>query len=176
MKKYLFTLAALGLLAACSGKKEQKIIEPVVLEEEVVLTSSPANIPVNIKDSLVMESDKGSVMEKQYSGLLPGADVPGIEYDLTLFFQQDSENGVFSLRSTYLDAEDGDDATFMDYGKRKVIRGIPGDKNAIVYRLIPNDGSDEINFQLMEGGDLTLLDKNMHKIDSDHNYTLKLIR
>ncbi len=176
MKNYVMLLAAFAFLSACTGKKEQKIDEPIILEEEVVITKSPDPTPINMRDSLEMESDKGNVVEKQYSGLLPGADVPGIEYDLTLYFQQDSENGVFALRSTYLDAEDGNDATFMDYGKRKVIRGIPADKNAIVYRLIPNDGSEEINFQLMEGGDLTLLDKNMHKIDSDHNYTLKLIR
>lgn len=166
-------LAAFGILTACYNSNRQQ--QPVtVVEEDVVIAETPAaSRPVNMRDSLMMEEGKGTVIERKYHGLLPGADVPGIEYDLTLFFQQDSDNGVYALNMTYLEAEDGEDMTFPSYGKRKVMTGIPDDSRAIVYRLEPNDGSDIMNFQLMQNGDLTLLDDDMKKIDTPFNYTLK---
>jgi len=175
MKKYVFAVIALGLLAACSGKKEQKSEEPVVVEEAVIIAEVPTAKPVNMRDSLVMEEGKGTVIEKQYSGVIPGADVPGIEYDLTLYFQQDSENGVYALRTTYQEAENGEDAVFWSYGKRKVVHGIPGDSNAIVYRLIPDSGDEQYNFLLNKEEDLTLLQNDLKRIDSQHNYTLKSV-
>lgn len=173
MKKYVLVFAAIGLLVACNGRRQQG---PVVVAEQVTATWPDDSPSVNMRDSLVMENNKGAVVERQYSGLLPGADVPGIEYDLTLFYQQDSENGVFALRTTYLDADNGEDVAFRKYGKRRVVRGVPGDANAIVYQLIPNDGEEAYNFRLMQNGDLTLIDQDMRTIHSDHNYTLKLTR
>jgi len=175
MKKYGLLVAVLVLFAACNGKRT-KTEEPVVIEEDIVVEQVQPSANVNMRDSLVMEDGKGSVIERKYSGLLPGADVPGIEYDLTLFFQQDSENGVYQLRMNYLEADDGSDQSFYNYGKRKIVKGIAGDPNAIVYKLIPNDGGEEMNFVLLKEGDLRLLDQDMNRIDSELNYTLKLIK
>jgi len=175
MKKYVLAIAALGVLAACNNKQKQNEV-PVLMEEEDIVVVAPEPRPVNMRDSLVMENDKGSVVERQYSGLLPGADVPGIEYDLTLFFQEDSESGVYALTTTYLEAEDGQDRSFPSYGKRKIEHGIKGDSKAIVYTLIPNNGDEDMSFVLTKEGNLTLLDQNKEMIDSSHNYTLKLIK
>jgi len=177
MKKYVLAIAALGILAACSSKKEQKAETPIITEEEEMVVPRTQQVkPVNMRDSLRIEEGKGSVVERQYSGLLPGADVPGIEYDLTLFFQQDSENGVYALRMTYLEAEDGKDVSFWDYGKRQVVHGIPSDQKAIVYKLVSTTSDDLYNFLLTKEGDLILLQDDLSRIDTDLNYTLKLIK
>ncbi|MDH6535493.1 hypothetical protein M2101_002178 [Parabacteroides sp. PM5-20] len=175
MKKYVMGLLALVLLVACSNKQAKKEVPSMVEEETIVVSETPEKV-VNMRDSLPIEEGKGAVIERRYNGLLPGADVPGIAYDLTLYFQQDSEDGVFNLKMTYLDAEDGQDKPFSTYGKRKIQRGIPGDEQAIVYKLFPNDGGKEIAFLLLEEGDLLLLNEEMARIDSDLNYTLKLVK
>lgn len=191
MKKYFIAVAALALLAACSGKKTT---EPAMIEEESVTVAeavpnapslpivSDANAkkdvkaakPVNMRDSLKVDPKKGAVIQKKYKGTFPAADGPGIDYDLTLYFQQDSEDGVYEMDATYLEAENGQDMKFSSTGKRKVKRGIPSDNEAIVYELIPSDGSMSFYF-LAEGDSLTLLNQELQKAASDLNYTLTLV-
>lgn len=172
MKKIFFALATIGLLAACNGQKAEKS----TTSDEVIISATPENT-VNIQDSLIIVSGKGAVVERRYSGILPAADGPGIVYNLTMFFQQDSEDGVYQLETTYIEAENGEDKSFMAYGKRKVLRGIPSDPNAIVYELIPNN-NEEVTYFLLTDDDtrLTMLDQNKNKIDSDLNYTLQLLQ
>lgn len=191
MKKYFIAVAALALLAACSGKKTT---EPAMIEEESVTVAeavpnapslpivSDANAkkdvkaakPVNMRDSLKVDPKKGAVIQKKYKGTFPAADGPGIDYDLTLYFQQDSEDGVYEMDATYLEAENGQDMKFSSTGKRKVERGIPSNNEAIVYELIPSDGSMSFYF-LAEGDSLTLLNQELQKAASDLNYTLTLV-
>ena len=105
MKKYFIAVAALALLAACS--------EPALIEEESVTVAeavpdAPAlpevtgktTKPVNMRDSLKVDPKKGSVIQKKYKGTFPAADGPGIVYDLTLFYQQDSDDGVYEMDAT----------------------------------------------------------------------------
>ena len=184
MKKYFIAVAALALLAACSGKKTA---EPALIEEESVAVAeavpdAPAlpeetgktTKPVNMRDSLKVDPKKGSVIQKKYKGTFPAADGPGIVYDLTLFYQQDSDDGVYEMDATYLEAENGQDKTFSSTGKRKVKKGTPVDAEAVVYELIPSDGSMEFYFQA-EGDSLTLLNQDLQKAASDLNYTLILV-
>lgn len=184
MKKYFIAVAALALLAACSGKKTT---EPALIEEESVTVAeavpdAPAlpevtgktTKPVNMRDSLKVDPKKGSVIQKKYKGTFPAADGPGIVYDLTLFYQQDSDDGVYEMDATYLEAENGQDKTFSSTGKRQVKHGTPSDSEAVVYELIPSDGSMTFYFQA-EGDSLTLLNQELQKAASDLNYTLILI-
>ena len=103
------------------------------------------------------------------------ADGPGIVYDLTLFYQQDSDDGVYELDATYLEAENGKDQTFTSTGKRQVKKGTPADASAVIYELIPSDGSMVFYFQA-EGDSLTMLNQELQKAASDLNYTLKLVQ
>ena len=184
MKKYFIAVAALALLAACSGKKTA---EPALIEEESVAVAeavpdAPAlpevtgktTKPVNIRDSLKVDPKKGAVIQKKYKGTFPAADGPGIVYDLTLYYQQDSEDGVYEMDATYLEAENGQDKTFSSTGKRQVKHGTPANSEAVVYELIPSDGSMAFYFQA-EGDSLTLLNQELQKAASDLNYTLTLV-
>lgn len=194
MKKYFIAVAALALLAACSGKKTT---EPVIIEEESVavaesvpdapalpvISDAKAKVnktdkaakPVNMRDSLKVDPKKGSVIQKKYKGTFPAADGPGIDYDLVLFYQQDSDDGVYEMDATYLEAEDGQNQTFSSTGKRKVKKGTPSNSEAIVYELIPSDGTMTYYF-LAEGDSLTLLTQDLQKAASGLNYTLILVQ
>ena len=185
MKKYFIAVAALALLAACSGKKTA---EPALIEEESVAVAEAipdapvlpevtgkTTKPMNMRDSLKVDPKKGAVIQKKYKGTFPAADGPGIVYDLTLYYQQDSEDGVYEMDATYLEAENGQDKTFSSTGKRQVKKGTPADASAIIYELIPSDGSMVFYFQA-EGDSLTMLNQELQKAASDLNYTLKLVQ
>lgn len=191
MKKYFIAVAALALLAACSGKKTT---EPAVVEEESIAVTEAvpeqpalpvvsdakarvekASKPVNMRDSLKVDPKKGAVIQKKYKGTFPAADGPGIVYDLTLYYQQDSNDGVYEMDATYLEAENGQDKTFTSTGKRKVKQGTPANSEAVVYELIPSDGDMAFYFQA-EGDSLTLLNQELQKAASNLNYTLTLVK
>jgi len=144
------------------------------LPELPVVKAKPAK-PVNMRDSLKLDPKKGAVVQKKYKGTIPAADGPGIVYDLTLFYQQDSDDGVYELDATYLEAENGKDQTFTSTGKRQVKKGTPADASAVIYELIPSDGSMVFYFQA-EGDSLTMLNQELQKAASDLNYTLKLVQ
>lgn len=187
MKKYFIAVAALALLAACSGKKTA---EPALIEEESIAVAEAVPDapslpvlpevkekvakPINMRDSLKVDPKKGAVIQKKYKGTFPAADGPGIVYDLTLYYQQNSDDGVYEMDATYLEAENGQDKTFSSTGNRKVKQGTPTDSEAVVYELIPSDGSMTFYFQA-EGDSLTLLNQELQKAASDLNYTLTLI-
>lgn len=127
-----------------------------------------------MRDSLKLDPKKGASYKKNIKGLfLPPMD--GIRYDLTLFYQQDSDDGVYELDATYLEAENGKDQTFTSTGKRQVKKGTPADASAVIYELIPSDGSMVFYFQA-EGDSLTMLNQELQKAASDLNYTLKLVQ
>ena len=84
-------------------------------------------------------------------------------------------SGVYALDATYLEAENGKDQTFTSTGKRQVKKGTPADASAIIYELIPSDGSMVFYFQA-EGDSLTMLNQELQKAASDLNYTLKLVQ
>lgn len=170
MKKYFIAVAALALVA-CSGKQAAKDAPVEVAEEDVVVTEQA--IPINMRDSLNIQDGLGAVIEQEYEGVFPAADGPGIDYDLALFYQENSGDGVYELTTTYLEADQGKDKAFKSTGKRRTLKGSATNKDATVYELIPSDGSISLFF-LVEGDSLTMLNKNLEKAASDLNYSLKL--
>ena len=189
MKKYFIAIAALGFLAACSGKANKEV--PVEVEEEsfaiaeaapdapalpeLPIVKAKPSKPINMRDSLKVDTKKGAVVQKKYKGTVPSASGPGIDYVLTLFYQQDSEDGVYELDATYLQADSTQNQTFTSTGKRKVKKGTPEDASAVVYELIPSDGSMTFYF-MAEGDNLTMLNQQLQQATSDLNYTLKLVQ
>lgn len=192
MKKYFIAVAALALLAACSGKKTN---EPAIIEEETVAVAESvpdvqavplpivsdakaragkANKPVNMRDSLKIDSKKGAVMQKKYKGKFPTAAGSDIDYDLTLYYQQDSDDGVYEMDATYVETDNGQNQTYTSTGKRKVKHGTSSNSDAVVYELIPSDGTMSYYF-LAVGDSLLLLDEDMQQPNSNVNYALILV-
>ena len=120
MKKYFIAVAAMAFLAACSGKQAQKDIPVEVEEEEFAIMSAAPDAPslplihsvkatqstkpVNMRDSLKTDPKKGAVIQKKYKGTLTSPDSVNVDYDLTLYYQQDNadEEGVFELDALYI--------------------------------------------------------------------------
>lgn len=195
MKKYFIAVAALGLLAACSGNKSQQNV-PVEVEEESVTVAEAVPVevavpiipsmkektakPVNMRDSLKAEPKKGAVIQKKYKGKVTNKkaaasnakNAPEVDYDLTMYYQQDdTDNGVYEMDAVYLTEDNGQSKTYSSTGKRQVKKGTPADANATVYALIPSDGSQIIYF-LVSGNTLIMLDEQLQPVSGDISYVL----
>ena len=97
MKKLIYFFALLGIvsMASCSGKSNNASTTEVVM----------------VTDSLVPDTATIAV----YEGILPGADVAGIQYVLELG-QTANGDSVYQLSMTYLGANKGKDTTFIQEG------------------------------------------------------------
>ena len=192
MKKYFIAVAAMAFLAACSGKQAQKDVPVEVEEEEFAIMSAAPDAPslplihsvkatqpakpVNMRDSLKADPKKGPVIQKKYKGTLTSPDSVNVDYDLTLYYQQDNadEEGVFELDALYTVPEAVASSTGAAK-KQKVKHGTPDDASAVIYELIPSDGEPVIYF-LVEGDNLTLMNDALQKAAADLNYTLRLVQ
>lgn len=196
MKKYFIAVAALGLMAACSGNKSQQNV-PVEVEEESVTVAEAVPVavvvpiipsmkektakPVNMRDSLKADPKKGAVIQKKYKGKVSdkkaatdsnAKNAPEVDYDLTMYYQQDdTNNGVYEMDAVYLTEDNGQNKTYSSTGKRQVKKGTPADANATVYALIPSDGSQVIYF-LVSGNTLIMLDEQLQPVSGDISYVL----
>lgn len=119
------------------------------------------------------DTDLGVWEESYYEGVLPAADCPGMKYQLHLCNRVQSEEGRFLLYITYIEAENGKDRTYTYMGKRKVLHGIPADKNATVWQLVSDCEPDVYNLLCEKNAHvLTFITKDFEKIQSDLNYSL----
>lgn len=109
-----------------------------------------------------------------YEGILPGADVAGIHYLLSLQETGEDSTATYSLTTTYLGADNGQDQVFTDSGSVVTIVGTPDDNTAIVYQLISTaPGHEKTNFVAEGDSALTMVDQFFKKAESKLNYTLK---
>lgn len=96
-----------------------------------------------------------------YTGILPCADCPGIEWTLTLL-----EEGAYRLRRVYLQAEDGEDRSFVELGQWNT----DGRDDRLVLR-----GRDEgpVRLEVKDAETVVLLDQQGRPIESQFSYELK---
>ena len=187
MKKYLIAVAAIGLLAACHGKRAQNDV-PIEVEEESyavaeavpdqpampiisAMKEKPAR-PINMRDSLKVDPKKGAVIQKRYRGTMPAQGGQNVAYDLTLYYQQDdTDDGVYEMDAIYAQENDGNGKTYVSTGKSKKKKGTPQNADATVYALIPSDASEIIYF-LSDGNTLTILDEQLEQYPGGSSYVL----
>lgn len=118
----------------------------------------------------------GNLQTRIFEGTLPAASNPGIVYNITLYNYQNSGDGVFRAKLTYLEAENGKDVTFEFSGRQYTLKGNAENPNATVFQFIPFDHKEETMNFLYQDNKLTMLDKNLKKIQSKLNYTLVEIK
>lgn len=96
-----------------------------------------------------------------YTGTLPCADCPGIEWTLTLL-----EDGAYRLRRVYLEAEDGEDRSFVEVGQWEP----DGRDDRLVLR-----GRDEgpVRLEVKDAETLRLLDQQGRPIESQFSHELE---
>lgn len=161
--KSIALMAACALLICSCGNRNKNV---------VTQDGTVKKVEVNIKDSIRKVDGLGAVVTETYEGPIPAADAPGQDYVLKLYKQKDAHNGVFDLQQTFKKAENGNDKTFNTLGRWFIVVPDAANPDRKIYRLTPFDGSGDINFQL-EGDNLHMLDQNMARIVSEHNYTLR---
>ena len=160
MKK-VFIVAALAAMIVSCGSKGNKSAEMIAESES---------------DSLfaVNDSTLGDLQTYTYEGVLPGADVSGINYLLTLQETGEDSLGTYNLTTTYLGVNNGQDQVFTDSGTVVTIIGIPNDSTAIIYQLVSAaPGHEKTNFVAEGDSALTMVGKDFKKAISKLNYTLK---
>jgi copper homeostasis protein (lipoprotein) len=107
-----------------------------------------------------------------YSGTLPCADCEGIITELTLSSNKENMDNHFRLKENYL----GKNQTIPSEGNFAVLQGIPSDPAATVIQLNPDkDKNLQRYFQKVAEDELILLDRQMKKIESRNNYSLKKV-
>lgn len=127
----------------------------------------------DVLDSLVRRTDAGQLVTETYAGTLPAASCPGIVYRISISHYEHSGDGVFQASMKYLEAEDGKDRMYYFQGRQFTLRGHADDPDAVVIQLVSFDGKEMLNFEKM-GTKLVMLDRQMHRIQSDLDYSLEL--
>ena len=118
--------------------------------------------------------DLGNWIEEHYTGLLPAADCPGIDYQLYVRHREHSGDGQFLLQLTYLEADNGKDAAYTYMGRRYTLRGTPDNNDATVWQLVSDNGKNTFNFLYgADGRTLTLLNSRLETPKSELDYSLK---
>lgn len=113
MKTRLIVIAALcGALLCSCGNRNKKAQKESVYKETIELTTVEGDhnleaTRIKIADSLVKDPKAGAVINERYTGMLPAADGPGIDYDLTIVRQEGVTRGVYALVTTYIEGENG---------------------------------------------------------------------
>lgn len=160
MKKVCIVAAMAAIIVSCGskGSKNTEMITESVTEPLAVVTE-------NVSDNLET---------CQYEGVLPGADVSGINYQLTLQKVGGDSLGTYHLTTTYLGADNGQDQVFTDSGAVATIVGIPNDSTAIVFQLVSYaSGNEKTNFLVEGDSTLTMVGADFEKAISELNYTLR---
>lgn len=179
MKTITLTMALICGLTICSCSNRNKPARTgEVYEEDVVVTmpveKSPTRSGMNLSDSLKMDANAGSIVNDRYSGLLPAADGPGIEYDLLLIRQDRNNHGVYELVMTYIEGDNnGGDLSFIENGRYETFRGKGANADYSYIRLTPFSNGGDTFFIIENNGNLTLVNAELQRADSQLNYTLQ---
>ena len=113
--------------ASSCGNRNKKAQKESVYKETIELTTVEGDhnleaTRIKIADSLVKDPKAGAVINERYTGMLPAADGPGIDYDLTIVRQEGVTRGVYALVTTYIEGENGRDAIFTETGRFVTLR------------------------------------------------------
>ncbi|GEM_PF-114631 len=76
-----------------------------------------------------------------YEGIVPGENGKPVEYLIVIAEQIDSVNGQYQMVTTYIAADNTPVKSTYSKGQKSTQKGVPGNKNATVYTLVPDSGS-----------------------------------
>lgn len=165
-------------VVACGGqnKRNDRTVTATGTETKHEVREMAREAKTTALDSLRKDPNYGKVVESRYTGKLPAADGPGIDYDLRIWHQERSEDGVYTLSQTYLEADRGNDVTYVSDGRFTARMGSGQNRNAKVLVLTPFTSSkgDVMRF-VVQGNkwdSITMLNANGERSKTNLNYTL----
>ena len=140
MKKFLMLAAVVAAFASCQSNSK-KNAELAMEEDSLVLVETP-----------VVEYDE------VFTGTIPAADGPGIDYILTLGMTTDGVDTLYTLDMTYLDANGpGKHQTFHSKGKQQKIHKVVDNKPKTAVKLTPDNGDQPMYFVVVNDTTLRLV-------------------
>ena len=153
----LIAASAIALCSCKCNRNEEGRIQPVMYSQNAWTDT------VELGDLVTLE----------YEGTIPAASCPGIRYELSISCYENSGNGRYELKTTYLEAENGKDESFSEKGRRLTVRN-PED-STVIWRLIPDDETGEkIDLLVRNDSTVTILGNKKQKTDNGPLYDLKL--
>ncbi|WP_143960087.1 copper resistance protein NlpE N-terminal domain-containing protein [Litoribacter populi] len=103
-----------------------------------------------------------------YQGSIPCADCTRIEMEIRLEDFDQQRGDEFDMYETYVGTTDGD-RTVESFGSYEIQR-LPGSEEQMV--VLKTENNRMIRLSIDESGNLTLLDQQGERIESNLNYTL----
>ena len=130
MKKLMMLVAVVAALASCQSNNKKNADMSVA--DEGAVAAMPMPIEVD---------------EEIFTGTIPSADGPGIDFVLTLGAATDGVDTVYTLDMTYLDANGpGRHETFKSKGKQKTIHKVVNNQPKKGVKLTPDTGEKPMYF------------------------------
>ena len=141
MKQIMMLVAIVAAFASCQSNNKKNV--EMIMENDSVIAIMPAPIEVD---------------EEIFTGTLPAADGPGIDYVLTLGAATDGVDTVYTLEMTYLDADGpGKHKTFTSKGKQKTIHKTVNNHPKKAVKLTPDNGDQPMYFLVVNDTTLRMV-------------------
>ena len=139
MKKLVMFAAVIVALVSCQSNNK-KNVEIELLDDSLV-----AELPIVEVDEV-------------FTGTIPAADGPGIDYVLTLGITTDGIDTLYTLDMTYLDAAGpGKNKTFTSKGTKKDIHKVVNNKPKKAIKLTPDNGDSPMYFVVVNDTTIRLV-------------------
>ena len=141
MKKLMMLVAIAAAFASCQSNNKKNA--EIIVENDSVVAIIPEPIEVE---------------EEIFTGTLPAADGPGIDYVLTLGAATDGVDTVYTLDMTYLDANGpGNHQTFKTKGKQQTLHKVVNNQPKKAVKLTPNTGDQPMYFLVVNDTTLRMV-------------------
>lgn len=141
----MMLVAIVAAFASCQSNNKKNT--EIIVENDSVLAIIPAQSPTPIE-----------IDEEIFTGTIPAADGPGIDYILTLGAATDGVDTVYTLEMTYLDANGpGKHQTFKSKGKQQTIHKKVNNQPKKGVKLTPDSGEQPMYFLVVNDTTLRMV-------------------
>ena len=143
MKKIMMLVAIAAAFASCQSNNKKGA--EIVMENDSVVAIIPAPPMVEVDEEI-------------FTGTIPAADGPGIDYVLTLGAATDGIDTVYTLDMTYLDANGpGKHQTFKTRGKQNSVHKVVNSQPKKGVKLTPDNGDQPMYFLVVNDTTLRMV-------------------
>ena len=143
MKKFMMLVAIVAAFASCQSNHKKNA--EIVVENDSVVAIVPASAPIEIDEEI-------------FTGTIPAADGPGIDFVLTLGAATDGVDTVYTLDMTYLDANGpGKHQTFKTKGKQHTVHKQVNNQPKKGVKLTPDSGDQPMYFLVVNDTTLRMV-------------------
>ena len=141
MKKFMMLVAIVAAFASCQSNNKKNA--EMIVEDDGIVAAMPMPIEVD---------------EEIFTGTIPAADGPGIDFVLTLGTATDGVDTVYTLDMTYLDANGpGKHQTFKTKGKQHTVHKQVNNQPKKGVKLTPDSGDQPMYFLVVNDTTLRMV-------------------